>query len=327
MKKVAAAALALAVSIVPAFAQEQQLVEEVVARVNADVITRSQYMEVLDQTVDDIKKNTQDPAEAEKRINEFKPRILDLMIDSLLIVQKGQDLGIDVEADVNRQFLELARQQNMGVTELEEAMRQGGIDPNDVRARLRERLVKDRVMNQEVYGAVWRALTEKEKREYYEKNKEKFMQPGELKLSELFIPVEGRSFSEIETKGREIVAAARGGAGFADLVKKHGDPNRASYANAGLLGSFKSEKDLAPALASAITSLKTGEVTEPLRVSDGVLILRVDERREPAARPFEEVSNDVALWIVQDRGQEAEQRYVEKLRAEAYIKITPGYKN
>jgi parvulin-like peptidyl-prolyl isomerase len=327
MKKVAAAAIALAIGLVPAFAQEQQLVEEVVARVNADIITRSQYMEVVQQTLDDIDQNTPDKTVAEKRKEEFKPRILDMMIDNLLIVQKGQDLGIDVDADVNRQFSELARQQNMNVTELEEAMRQGGIEPNDIRARLRERLVKDRVMNQEVYGAVWRALTEKEKREYYEKNKEKFMQPGELKLSELFISVEGRSFSEIEAKGREIVAAARGGASFAELVKKHGDPNRASYSNAGLLGAFKSEKDLAPELASAISSLKTGEVTEPLRRTDGIIILRVDERREPAARPFEEVSNDVALSIVQDRGQEAEQRYVEKLRAEAYIKITPGYKN
>ena len=329
MKKVAAAAIALAIGLAPAYAQEQQLVEEVVARVNADIITRSQYMEVVQQTLDDIDQNTPDKAAAEKRKEEFKPRILDMMIDNLLIVQKGQEIGIDVDADVNRQFAEMARQQGngMSITELEEAMRQGGIDPNEIRARLRERLVKDRVMNQEVYGAVWRALTEKEKREYYEKNKEKFMQPGELKLSELFIPVEGRSFTEIENKGREIVAAARGGASFADLVKKHGDPNRASYPNAGVLGSFKSEKDLAPELASAITSLKTGEVTEPLRRSDGVIILRVDERREPAARPFEEVSNDVALAIVQDRGQEAEQRYVEKLRAEAYIKITPGYKN
>lgn len=327
MKKVAAAAIALAIGLVPAFAQEQQLVEEVVVRVNADIITRSQYMEIVEQTEADIKTNTADPAEAERKIGEFKPRILDMMIDNLLIVQKGQEIGIDVDADVNRQFSELARQQNMNVTELEEAMRQGGVDPNDIRARLRERLVKDRVMNQEVYGAVWRALTEKEKREYYEKHKEKFMQPGELKLSELFIPVEGRSFSEIETKGREIVATARGGASFAELVKKHGDPNRASYANAGVLGSFKSEKDLAPELASAISTLKTGEVTEPLRRSDGVIILRVDERREPAAKPFEEVSNDVALAIVYDRGQEAEQRYVEKLRAEAYIKITPGYKN
>ena len=327
MKKVAVAALALALGFVPALAQEQQLIEEVVARVNADIITRTQYMDAVEQTVESLKQNIADPAEAERRAAEFKPRILDLMIDNLLIVQKGRDLGIDVEADVNRQFSEIARQQNMSITELEEAMRQGGADPNEVRMRFREQLIRDKVMNQEVYGAVWRSLTDKQKREYYEANKEKFMQPGELKLSELFIAVEGRSFSEIEAKAREVVAAARGGASFAELVKKHGDPNRASYTNAGALGSFKSAKELAPALAAAIENLTTGNVTDPLRVADGVIVLRVDERREAAPRPFEEVSNDVALAMVRDKGQEAEQKYLEQLRAEAYIRITPGYKN
>jgi peptidyl-prolyl cis-trans isomerase SurA len=324
-RAVAAAAVLLMGSLAPALAQEQQLVEEIVARVNADVITRTQYLEVLKQTEDDIKQQTPDAAEAQKRFEEFKPKILDIMIDNLLIIQKGQDLSIDVEADVNRQFTEMAKGENKSVTEFEELMRQNGLDPNDIRSRLRERLMRDRVMNQEVYGAIWRGLTEKEKREYYEAHSDKFMQEGELKLSELFLPVEGRSFTEIETKGREIVASARSGASFTDLVKKFGDPTRASYANGGSLGSFKSTKDLAAPFSTAIENLKQGEVTDPIRLKDGVIILHVDERREAAAKPFEAVSNDVALTMVYDRSQEAEQKYLQKIRSEAHIKIPPGY--
>jgi peptidyl-prolyl cis-trans isomerase SurA len=324
-RAVATAAVVLATSIAPVFGQEQQLVEEVVARVNSDIITRSQYLDIVQQTEEDIKHQVPNAEDAQKRIEEFKPKILDLMIDNLLIVQKGQDLGIDVEADVNKQFTEMAKDQNLTITAFEDAMRQNGVDPNDVRTRLRERLMRDRVMNQEVYGAVWRALTEKEKREYYDAHKDKFLQPGELKLSELFLPVEGRSFSEIETKAREVVASARGGAAFPDLVKKFGDPSRASYANGGSLGSFKSDKDIAGPLATAIENLKTGDVAEPIRLKDGVIVLRVDERREAAAKPYEEVANDVALAIVYERSQDIEQKYVRKLRAEAYIKVTPGY--
>jgi parvulin-like peptidyl-prolyl isomerase len=204
-------------------------------------------------------------------------------------------------------------------------MRQSGVDPNEIRSRLRERLMKDRVMSQEVYGAVWRALTEKEKREYYDKNKDRFMEPGELKLSELFIPVEGRSFTEIENKAREIVAATRAGGSFAEQVKKYGDPTRASYANGGSLGSFKSTKDLADPLASVVEPMKTGDVTDPIRMKDGVIIIHVDERREAAPKPFADVANDVGMAMVYERSQEAEKKYVDKLRAEAYIKITKGY--
>lgn len=318
------AALAAAAAAGPALGQDQRLVEEVVAHVNADVITSSQYNDVLRETENDFKANF--PADqAQAKFLEFKPQILQLMIDNILLVQKGEELGIDVESQINQQLKAQADQQHVTITELEDSMRQAGLDPSDVRKRLRDRFMREQVLNQEVYGNLWRGLTEKEKREFYDAHKDKFMQPGELKLSEVFIPVEGRSFGEIEAKGKEVAAAARSGQAFPELVKKYGDPTRASYANAGSLGSFKAASELAEPLAKAVEPLKTGEITEPIRMADGVILIHVDERREAAPKKFEEVANDVALAIVYDRSHDIEQKYVKKLRDEAYIKISEGY--
>ncbi|MBK6313836.1 MAG: peptidyl-prolyl cis-trans isomerase [Blastocatellia bacterium] len=321
----AAAIVAVAVFVGTALAQDQRLVEEVVVRVNNEIVTRSQFLEVIQQTEDDARQN-RSPEEAEKILKDLRPRLLDLMIDNILLVQKGQDLGIDVEANINRQLTEAARERQMTITEFEDAMRKSGVDPADTRSRLRERLMRDAVMNQEVYGAIYRGLTEREKREYYEKNTDKYMLPGELKLSELFIPVEGRSFSEIEGKARELVAQARSGSSFIDIVKKNGDANRASYANGGSIGSFASPEDLAAPLSTAIANLRTGDLTDPIRLADGVIVLRVDERRDAAPKKFEEVQGDVALAITYGRSQEAERKYIQKLRDEAYIKVTDSYK-
>jgi peptidyl-prolyl cis-trans isomerase SurA len=301
---------------VPGLAQDQHLVDEVVAKVNSEVITRSQYLQAVGDAERDIRQSVGDQAEAERAWQMFKPHVLDSMIDDILLAQKGQEIGIDVEAQINQQFSRLARENNMSITEFEEAMRKSGVDPTEARARLRERLMRESVLNQEVFGEVYRALTDKEKREYYEAHKDRFMQPGELKLS-----------TEIEAKAREVVAQAKAGTPFKDLVRKHGDPTRASYANSGSLGSFKSAEELAANLASAVASLKTGELTEPIRVPDGVLVLYVDERREAAARPFEDVQQDVSLAIVYERGKDAQLAYLKKLRAEAYIKVTPGYES
>jgi len=331
MRKAGNVARAVAVAVVTtiaagsAFAQEQQLVEEVVARVNAEVITRSQYLEAVQQTIDEIKQNTKDPQEAEKRIAEVRPKILDLMIDNILIVQKGADLNIEVDSKVNEQMVNLAKSNNMTVTQFEEELRKSGVNPDEARARIKENMMRDAVMNQEVYGSIYRALSEREKREFYEAHKEKFMQPGELKLSELFISVEGRSFSELDAKGKEIVTAARGGTAFADLVRKYGDPTRASYANKGSLGSFKSADDLAQPLAAAVKPLKAGETTEPIRLKEGIIILHVDEQHEAAPKPFEDVAQDVSLAMVYERSQDAEKKFLAKLRSEAYIKINPDY--
>lgn len=320
-----AAMTALLVSVGTAFAQEQRLVEEVVARVNNEIITRSQYLDVLQQTETDARQN-RSPEEAERILKDLKPRLLDLMIENILLVQKGQDLGIDVEANINRQMTEAARRENMTITEFEDAMRRSGVDPAETRNRLRERLMRDAVMNQEVLGAVYRGLTDKEKHEYYDKNTDKFMLPGELKLSELFLAVEGRSFSEIETKARELVSQARAGSSFIDLVKKNGDANRPSYANGGSIGSFASVDEVAAPLSAAIKNLRTGELTDPIRVADGVIVLRVDERRDAAPKKYEEVENDVALALTYTRSQEAERKYIQKLRDEAYVKISDAYK-
>jgi parvulin-like peptidyl-prolyl isomerase len=310
----------------PVSAQEQRLVEEVVARVNADVITRSQYLQTLDETMRDFQRSY--PAdEAAQRYEAFRPRILDLMIDNVLLFQKGQELGIDVEAQVNVQFKRIAEQQGMTLTELEDAMRRSGTDPNEARARLRERLLRESVLSQEVYGALWRALTEREKLEYYEKHKDKFEQPGEIKLSEIFLSVEGRSFGEIEARARELIEASRNGAQFKDLVRKYGDPNRGSYTNGGSLGSFKSADELAAPLAEVAAKLQEGQFSEPIRMADGVLVLRMDERREASPRPFADVKKDVEMSLVYEKGKEAEARYLERLRADAYIRITPGYES
>lgn len=323
-RAVAAAAIAMFVSIGTAWGQEQRLVEEVVARVNAEVITRTQYLDVVHQTEEDARQG-RSPEEAARLIEELRPKLLDLMIDNILLVQKGQELDIDVEANINRQFTEAAKANNQTITQFEDSMRKSGIDPAEARARLRERLMRDAVMNQEVYGTIYRSLTEKEKREYYEKNTDKFMLPGELKLSELFLSVEGRTFTEIEEKARDLVARARGGANFAELVTRHGDASRASYANGGSLGTFASASELAPSVASAIANMRTGDVTDPIRLAEGVIVLRVDERRDPAPKKFEDVANDVALQITYSRSQEAERKYLQKLREEAYIKVSPGY--
>jgi parvulin-like peptidyl-prolyl isomerase len=323
----AAAAVLVASSVTsPAWGQDSpRLVEEVVAHVNADIITRSQYFEAVADAERDFKENFKEP-EASQKFLEFRPKILDMMIDNLLLVQKGQDLQIDVEAQINLQIKRQADEQRKSITEFEELMRASGIDPNEVRARLRERLMRDAVLQQEVYGGIWRGLTEKQKRDFYDAHKDKFLEPGELKISELFLSVEGRSFTEIEGKAKEIVAAARSGQTFSDLVKKHGDPSRPSFANNGSIGSFKSADELAPQFAKAITSLKTGDVTEPMRLStEGVIILRLDERREAAPKKFEDVQNEVSYAMVFEQSREAEVKYLKKLREQAYIKVADGY--
>jgi peptidyl-prolyl cis-trans isomerase SurA len=311
-------------------AQEPELVNEIVARVNNDIITRTDYLGAVEAFKDELRHQMQGKSEAEfnAEFEKLKPTVLDLMIEDLLLEQKAKELNIDVEAEVNQQMLQIMKDSGLKtLAELEQAMRNQGVDPENARNSLRRRLQQQYVVQREVLMPIYQRLSEKEKRDFYEKNKDKLMVPGEVTLSEIFIPLEGHTAADVEQRARRVVAELRAGGNFAEAVKTNTPVTRASRAQDGKLGTFKPD-ELREEMAAAISSLKAGEITEPIRMQDGFLILRVDNRKEASVRPYEdkEVQDLVGRAATMDRAEEARKKYIKKLREEAFVEIAPNYR-
>src|SRR6187549_1800453 len=170
-------------------AQEgQKTLDEIIARVNTAVILRSAYDRAQGELLEELKSRGLKDAELEKQFNELKPVILDGLIDTELLSQRAKDLTIDVEPQVNQQLLRVMKENNLASLEdLEQKMREVGVDIQEVRRMLRNRFASEAVRNREVFGKIYHALTEKEKRDYYEQHKELFTSPGEVTLSRIFI--------------------------------------------------------------------------------------------------------------------------------------------
>ena len=310
-------------------AQEPELVNEIVARVNNDIITRTDYMASLDAFKEELRRQMQGKGEAEvnAEFEKLRPTVLDMMIEDLLLEQKAKELGIDVEAEVNQEMLRLMKESGFKtLTELEQAMRTQGVDPENARATLRRRLQQQYVVQREVLVPIYQRLSEKEKRDFYEKNKKQLEVPGEVTLSEIFIPLEGHTAAEVEQRARRLVAELRAGGSFAEAVKTNTPVTRASRAQEGKLGTFK-PNELREEMAAAISSLKASEVTEPIRMQDGFLIIRVDARKDVTVRPYDEkeVQEMVARAATMDRAEDARKKYLKKLREEAFVEIAKGY--
>jgi parvulin-like peptidyl-prolyl isomerase len=310
-------------------AQEPELVNEIVARVNNDIITRTDYLSALDAFKEELKHQMQGKSEAEvnAEFEKLRPTVLDLMIEDLLLEQKAKELGIDVEAEINQQMMQIAKESQLpNLTALEQAMRNQGVDPEVARNSLRRRLQQQYVVQREVLVPVYQRLSEKEKREFYEKHKAELTIPGEVTLSEIFLPLEGHTAADVEQRARRVVAELRAGGSFSDAVKTNTPATRASRAQDGKLGAFK-PSELKEEIAAAVSSLKAGEVTEPIRLQDGFQIIRVDARKDATVRPYEdkEVQEMVSRAATMDRAEDARKKYLKKLREEAYIEIAKGY--
>jgi hypothetical protein len=91
------------------------------------------------------------------------------LINEKLLLQKGKELELanDVEAEVNRRMLGIAEGQ--GITTIEklyEAMRQSGLNPEDVRRTMRTEMMKQAVIQQEVDRRVYLGFTPDEVKKY-----------------------------------------------------------------------------------------------------------------------------------------------------------------
>jgi peptidyl-prolyl cis-trans isomerase SurA len=312
-------------------AQEPELVNEIVARVNNEIITRADYLKALADFKEELSRQLQQQGKAEADITaeyeRLKPTILDMMIDDMLLEQKAKELGLDVEADINQEMAEIAKQNGFkNVIEFEQALSQQGIAPEQARASLRKRLQQQYVVQREVLAPIFQSLSEKDRRAFYEKNKNYFTTPGEVSLSEIFLPLEGHTAAEVEQRARRVVAEVRAGQNFVEAVRANSPASRASREQNGKLGTFK-PGELKEDIAAAVKDLKPGDVTEPIRLQDGYQIIRVDDRKPSIVRPYEdpEVQNIVGRAATMERADEGRKKYLARLREEAFIKINGDY--
>ncbi|HEY0077624.1 MAG TPA: peptidyl-prolyl cis-trans isomerase [Pyrinomonadaceae bacterium] len=306
------------------------VIDEVIAQVNNDVVTLSMLRREMRQAQEMLKQRGMTEAEAAEEVQKNQPRIIANLINEQLLMQKGKEmprLSEDVESEVNREMLRVAKSQGIdSIEKLDEALRQSKIDPTEIRQTLRIQFTRQAVLQREVDAKIYFSLTDAELQQYFQANREKFRKPESVELSEIFLSFAGKPEAEVRAKAAQIVAQARGGADFAQLAVTHSereqDGVRIATQNKGKVGRFE-VPELRTDLAAAVKNVQKGGVTEPIRTDEGLQILRVDDRTGSSEPVFNE--QQVRGVITQERAQKEHEQYMTTLRKEAYVKISPSY--
>lgn len=305
---------------------EAQVIEEVIAQINGDVITLSQVRREMKQATEALARTqNMDEAKAREEVEKRKSEIIANIITEQLVMQQGKELGFSdkVEAEVNRRMIALAKEQNIPFAQLDDAMRGAGIDPASFRNDARRGIMTGYVFSEEVDRKVYFSFTPDELRKYYDANQAKFRKPETLTLSEIYLSKAGKSETDVRTLADRLVREARSGKDFGELATINSD-RESSRAAKGKIG-VVSVTDITKAdVAAALKPLKAGEVTNPLSSDDGLLILRVDAREGAAAPTFNE--QQVRGALTEERSTKERVAYLNKLRNDAYLKIADSYR-
>ena len=352
--------LLIAMACLPVFCAGQ-VVEEIIARVNSQIITRSEFVRSKDQLKDDVKQ--QNPGDPDKVYADREKDVLRDLIDQQLLIEKGKDLGITGDTDLVKRLDQMRKEMKLDtMEELEKAATAQGISYEDFKQNMRNQLITQKVIGEEVGSHL--SIPKEEEAKFYEEHKNEMEQPESIKLSEILVaphktgpdkPAEkpnpsGATESSVtpgdasktadatpeaakqaadaaalaaaEAKADDLLRQIRAGASFEDIAKKNSDGP--SAAQGGDLGTFK-RGTLAKELEDKTFAMKAGEVTDVIRTKQGYVILKVTNHQMAGIPPLKDVEPKIQDALYYQKLQPALRAYLTKLREEAYIDIKAGY--
>ncbi|HEY0322048.1 MAG TPA: peptidyl-prolyl cis-trans isomerase [Pyrinomonadaceae bacterium] len=311
---------------------EPVVVDEVIAQVGDQIITLSQVRREMREAIEGMKSQGATQQQATEEVNKRRNELIAGLINEQLIVQKGKELNFtdEVEGEVNKRMLQVAKEQNIPTMQgLEEAMRQSGVDPVTVRNRLRAEIMKEMVFNDEVDRKIYLSITPAQAEAYYKSHLDQFKKAESVTLSEIWLPLgPGINEADVKAKATQLVTQARAGANFGELAAANSERaqngQRVAPQTKGLVGTFQ-VPDLRADLVAVIKSVQAGGVTDPIRSNEGYQILRVDERT-PGSSAAQYNEMKVREMITMERRDKERTEYLQRLRKEAYIKISDNYR-
>jgi parvulin-like peptidyl-prolyl isomerase len=298
--------------LVLASASPGEILERVVAKVNGDIVTLSEFQARQVAAVQGAGLNTED--RIERYLRENNARILQEAIDDLLLVQKAEELGMRMRPEYIKEIIEGIKKENniQSDDDLQQQLRREGMSLDDLKRNIERSIMRRQLLSRELEPKI--AVSEEELRAEYETRRAEYDRPATLRLQEIVVKTQSGS----QALAGDLVRRARAGEDFAELARSYSAAPTA--AAGGDLGSLR-RGDLSAELGKVAFALPVGGVSDPLPTPEGFRILKVVEKTEASQVPFEEVKAELQKRLTGDRMTREYEAYMEGLRKEAIIDI------
>jgi len=302
------------------------VVEDIIARVNNQIITMSDYQKSLQDLAQEVQQDCQGCPQ-DRLMAQLKDRQKDLLrdlIDQQLLVERAKDMSINVETDVVKRLDEVRKQNNMATLEdLQKAVEGQGIPWEDYKTQLRNHLLTQEVIRHEVGSRM--DIGSGEVKQYYDAHKDEFNRPEQVALAEIMLSTDGKSPEEtasVRTKAEDLRNRLTKGDDFTQLAKKYSEGSTAQ--DGGDLGVFE-HAQLSPQLEDAVFKLDKGQYTGVIQTKTGFEILKVLDHYQAGVQPLDKVEGEITNKLYMQKMDPALRKYLGELREESYVMVKPGY--
>jgi peptidyl-prolyl cis-trans isomerase SurA len=313
----------------PANPDSGKTVEEIIARVNNEIITRSEYEKARNTAVEDAKAECQNrctPEQLQTDIEDRQKHTLRDLVDQSLLVQRAKDMGVSVEPELIKRLDSIRTDNKLASMEdLEKAVSGQGMNWEDFKSNIRNTLLTQRVISSEVGSHI--TISDEEVTKYYEAHKAEFVGPEQVVLREIVVSTEGKKPEELpdlKKKAETALKRVQDGEDFGEIAKRLSDGSTKSQG--GLLGQYK-RGELSKELEDKVFQMKRNQLTEVMETKQGYLILQVLEHYDEGEQPLAKVKNRIMDELYSKHMEPAMREYLKTLREQSYVVIKPGYQD
>jgi peptidyl-prolyl cis-trans isomerase SurA len=294
-----------------------QVVEEIVAVVNDDVITLSQVRREYDIRLQAIQAANLVGEEHDKAIAQLRAQILDTMITDMLLLQLAKEKNINVTEQLKGTIENIKKENSLATDEdLKRALAQQGLEWEPWLRQVEETMLRQSAVMSEVSRSI--ALDEAEIVDYYKKHPAEFTEPEEYTLRAVYLATQDADPAALETRKKDILDKVKAGGDFTEISGTMSDPPLKE--SKGDLGAIK-KGDLDKALLAAVEKMKKGDVSDWAQGRTGWYLLKLEDKKDSRLKTFEESRKSIEERIYSQKQTVELDKFLVELKKKSYIKI------
>lgn len=319
MKKIAA--LLLALSMTSALLAQGRVVEEVVARVNDQVLTRTDYLQRKQATIEGVRQVFQGEDLA-RQLREVDANLLNIMIDEMLLIERAKQV-FDIEKVVDYQVEQFMKENNISSEEqLRGALDSQGMTMEEFRKQLLQVVIPEFVKSREIRNKI--VINNSEVEDFYNSNPELFETPGSVTLREIVILKEQADADHAGMVHNEVSERFKNGDDFAVLAEEFSQSY--SKVNGGLVGTF-AKGEMVGTTEEIVYATEVGQLTPLIETDAGWYMYLIAEKVDAGTVSLEDSRQRIVRYLQENQFKDTLEAYMVDLRKQNTIVINPKYQS
>jgi peptidyl-prolyl cis-trans isomerase SurA len=307
----------------------QKKIEQIVARVNSDIILKSDLDRELETRRLRMAEQGADAAQVNQAMAEASRTVVRDLIDKALLMQVAKEAGLNADLDVLKTMEQLRTQKGFATIEdLERAIIKDYGDLDEFKNDIRTEYLTSQVIQHEVYGRI--VITSEEMRKYYDDHMQEFDKPAGVRIAEITVLIDKRLPDQVDLQRKKIeeaLAALKKGDDFGDVAQKYSEVSSAEKGgDVGFIaGDLKEQTN--EQVANALEGLQKNQTSDIVEFNDALTIFKVTDKHTGGILSFELAQNLIWNQLMNKVAPDKVREFLMKLREDGFVEVKEGFQD